>query len=718
MEERRALPLRSLVVPQPNASDYPKWDSTFVGTDVRLESTARCFTLCRHATAHDTFLFKTNDPKQDAYHDSTSSIEPNPWWSWHKYLGPHKVIAVASNRNGSIISAATDDATVYLLRGRDGEILASRKVCQTGRVFVAKLVWLDSIHDNERLLIELRSRESNDLCEDGSGFIIVTNIKSELLNGYDPSLVEDAACAMVIKHIKMICCDDVVGIVVCSTEDDNKLQFLSCNTEGLVSTNYYNMGQQEALEITKGVQLFNCLDEFSLDVNFGFRYLRIEEQVFYTFAANCSSDNCSAVLWINPLSTEQICQYKIPSARNNDANLRVAVIEEVKPFSTSLTYALAIGCMSLSKEAGGKVIILQILIDRDTNGLIQLTKPHIVYSIPLEQPLVSICLVANENQSFGFRMKVQMSNFVDCEYSEFCPHEESSLVIGQIRRYIQNSEFDLADKLVSSSGIEFLVNEKYSRFNPSEVALARIQHSFSIGAIDVLDLTKICLRQLAMGTMSNDLQGIKYYFIAVDCIFKAQSKLELEEYLQCLDSVVTSVANVQSTVGHEHKSFVSRIQQQITSKVEALRFLLYVSEPKEELVGIELNNVESCQNLFCLFIEKGRFRIAKKLLTSAYGAKLDAADLINPFLDVDETVLPIEYLPLLKEIILSKLAINHNLFHRLQVWCVELADAIDDAASSPSDLAPAISLLQVSKVFFHCASNLFVTKMRLTSFQL
>ena len=60
-----------------------------------------------HATAHDSTVFTKN---------------------WKTSFAPHQVCHVASNHDGSVIVALTNGGNISLLRARDGQVLATRRV--------------------------------------------------------------------------------------------------------------------------------------------------------------------------------------------------------------------------------------------------------------------------------------------------------------------------------------------------------------------------------------------------------------------------------------------------------------------------------------------------------------------------------------------------------------------------------------------------------------
>lgn len=56
--------------------------------------------------------------------------QPSTSWklSWKTSLAPHRIHQVATNEGGSVVAATTDNGTVSILRGRDGRVLATRRV--------------------------------------------------------------------------------------------------------------------------------------------------------------------------------------------------------------------------------------------------------------------------------------------------------------------------------------------------------------------------------------------------------------------------------------------------------------------------------------------------------------------------------------------------------------------------------------------------------------
>ena len=93
------------------------------------------------------------------------------------------VNAVTSNRDGSVIVAATDAGIVSLMRGSDGQVLATRKVSSSFAKEEASihLSWISQ----ERLLIECPT-DNDGASTSTSTLTLVSNIHGKTLNHENP----------------------------------------------------------------------------------------------------------------------------------------------------------------------------------------------------------------------------------------------------------------------------------------------------------------------------------------------------------------------------------------------------------------------------------------------------------------------------------------------------------------------------------------------------
>jgi hypothetical protein len=104
------------------------WDATVLD-QLNHQSTARkggannCSgTISGNAVAHGSNVtYVSNNPESTVL--------------WKKSFEPDRVGRVTSNSEGSIVAVSTDGGTISLLRGRDGTVLATRRVSSSASKF-------------------------------------------------------------------------------------------------------------------------------------------------------------------------------------------------------------------------------------------------------------------------------------------------------------------------------------------------------------------------------------------------------------------------------------------------------------------------------------------------------------------------------------------------------------------------------------------------------
>ena len=86
---------------------------------------------CRHAVAHGCSVLRIAEGREVGYERSLISDgdrDDDDWIAWEAPLGSRGVRRVESNADGTVVAASTDDGRLTLLRGSDGDTLATRRV--------------------------------------------------------------------------------------------------------------------------------------------------------------------------------------------------------------------------------------------------------------------------------------------------------------------------------------------------------------------------------------------------------------------------------------------------------------------------------------------------------------------------------------------------------------------------------------------------------------
>jgi hypothetical protein len=127
---------------------------------------------------------------------------------WKTSLAPHRIQQIASNTSGTVIAATTDNGTVSIIRGRDGRVLATRRVVEaktdkdyTGETqssfvsFVTTKLEGQSMISNPRdaLLVQTSDQPA----------LLVSNIQGDRLNDDNHTVVAQATKSMNLQVVQI-----------------------------------------------------------------------------------------------------------------------------------------------------------------------------------------------------------------------------------------------------------------------------------------------------------------------------------------------------------------------------------------------------------------------------------------------------------------------------------------------------------------------------------
>lgn len=187
------------------------WDRTIMDQDVDAVASwqqrqARGRFLTPHAMAMQSWVYGTEDRPFSGM-EETDHLKIR----WKTLLAPHRIFQIASNEDGSIIAATTDNGAISIIRGRDGKVLATRRLSTaiafegdngnspTSTFWCPHVSFLKSPTTTgprvDALLVQLPSSNQPPL--------LVSNIQGDRLNSMDDSVVAQATQSMNLDTIQV-----------------------------------------------------------------------------------------------------------------------------------------------------------------------------------------------------------------------------------------------------------------------------------------------------------------------------------------------------------------------------------------------------------------------------------------------------------------------------------------------------------------------------------
>ncbi|KAG7360761.1 hypothetical protein IV203_035860 [Nitzschia inconspicua] len=205
------------------------WDQTIMDQDVDAlvswqQRQARGRFMTPHAVAVQTWVygiqdrpFMEGDQDNNNNNNSIKDNNNNLQIRWKTSLAPHRIFQIASNENGTVIAATTDNGAITILRGRDGKVLASRRLTTsitmaleggknnsplettTTNLWCPHVSFIQSVVQNhtrtDALLVQLPSSHQPP--------ILVSNIQGDRLNDENDAVVAQATQSMNLDTIQL-----------------------------------------------------------------------------------------------------------------------------------------------------------------------------------------------------------------------------------------------------------------------------------------------------------------------------------------------------------------------------------------------------------------------------------------------------------------------------------------------------------------------------------
>lgn len=710
--------LRELRPPEAAEQDEEgSWDSTFQRELLRLSAIGSA-TICPHAVSVGSRVYGiTSTTKSDGVGDDLcmSDSSSERWWTWQRSLTEQAISqdstthrnnlvglvnCIASNTDGTVIGAATDSGIVTLMRGCDGQVLATRKVCSENLASIINLTWIvGGEEEQDVLLIEAPSDD------DGlSRLIFVSNIQGDRLNHPNNSvIVAEAARNMQITSLSLEGLyqgdiRDLRALTGCF-HGKTTIRLVACDCDGKLVVFDYNVLEKVVRFVKDNIGL-NEVAEWLIDFDVG---LHAQTQGNSSFAL-CSAHLNQAppmLVWFDPIALQTTCHFELPHAAA--ASTKVMAIETVASLFDNDTLAVAVAVKSSTKGASlpaGTIHVVQVLFD-ETMGLTVLRNPHVVYTVPIDEAPISMTMACispavTTIAPYSFRYKLWGSGNDECVYKVFEPIISTSTALGKIRSLLWRDEFDQADKIVTTVDVGALVSDAYASFHPSEIALHRLKHSLAVGSPAAMEQSQLCLRRLASGAVSGNEKGLRLLLEAVNFVIQFPSNLSLENFVFGLMTVTSTIQNVLQSIPTGKLVKLEAKKEAVVQQIHALQFLLNANAAGlGNQLSTPFHTIQCPGHLYTVFVNEHRFALAEMLYRSNLREQLTSDALVLPILKLSFDVKPRDYVSLLSEIVIPNLAINDDLLLRLKSWTCQVADALDDKNEEQLDLDAALLLLQV-----------------------
>jgi hypothetical protein len=758
--------IRDLPPPIPEVDENEStntWDSTYRPNSLWGSSDGQ---LCPHAVAHDQYVWGINT-------ESFANI-------WQAKLDGI-VSNMASNSNGTVLAVSTETGKVFLFNS-SGKILANRdfRSSKTRFVWISDSILLieitkstsssnnvlrDSLEDHHHLSSDNIHPNTNALTIHRS---LVSNIRGDLLNSNDDAIIAEASRSMHISVLTEPSFPTVTGVVLrnSSSSDSNddatrRIRFVGCNADeedgddgnkrNQVCITDYDMATSKVIQTqTNEVQLNDHDNEIVLDssVQWVTQTALFQQQqqqrsfVVLTGYRDGGGDGTwrtrrSCLFWLDVEDPKNITSYslsqkstflKVESLPNIDKALALAVAEK-----DSHSIRIQIVQVHIHDERTGQ--------SDSTNSL---SRPHVVYTIPVYQTTtsilsstlvsLSICSIPNPQNMYAFRYKLQVFNknrdeSTDGGENVYYYREFSSPVaktIGKIRGLLACNEWDAAEKILPAStdpAMEELVNEPFANFHPSEVALQRLQAVVTTASVlttastqelnETLIRAQDCIRQLAVGATTSS-KGMDLFVEAIDCVIRSPICLTMDKYIVGLSMVSTTIQKVKQTLEEDDvtKNKLQQKNEKVERQIAALQMLskLMSNDASEEGTNVSpletpFYKIRSISHLFAILIRERKFDWAEQLhsaCTSGVCAEeLTTETIIVPILELKSDVHPESIALFLHRVVVPSLTINHPLLSRLKAWVCRLADDLDDSTRDGcNNLEAAILLLKVRSCIY------------------
>ncbi len=668
------------------------WDETIGSND------EKCLPLlCLHASAHGSTVFGKN---------------------WSTSFAPHLVCHLASNHEGSIIVASTNEGNISLLRARDGQVLATRRVSEasstTKSAQVSFVADAHCHHAKDILIITVPSnrQETNESHSENVRVIIVSNIDGQQLNDENMEAVTQAASKMSIDAIRLATAKDLEAL---------QATFLNATTvrlavgdcDGNVSIHDYDTLQKQARVVCENV----LKEKEPLLPLVGIKLQKCGNDCVFVLFGCAHLETSIKLYWYDLIHLNMACEYTLLT--NKKKKPWLFDFEPLKSFHDS-SLAVAVAMKESSAASTGFIQVLQVCAE-DTMGLTVLTRPHKIYQISLEGStkkslLQGASLVALEEAGpYAFRFQADFGSERDATCCEFITSNDKIQdgIVGKIRMLIEREMYDEADALLTSTNSDILQSDTFAKFHSSEVALRRLERLLSSGDLgpeEIMERAQECLRRLIAGAVSSNEHGLQLFVQAADCVNMWPSGTHqptLAEFAMALSAVISAIHIVLQSVKPEFFSLLEIKKKELENRLSATKCIeaLVETDPARIVLSAPFIEAKSPSEVFLVLMEEGFFSVAEKFWRSEWGRHLNAETSAASILSLSPCYDPRAYAAVLKDIVLPKLSITHEAIPLIRAWACRCANIYDDN-DSELGLEASIFLLEVRNCHFELYHNL------------
>jgi hypothetical protein len=441
-------------------------------------------------------------------------------------------------------------------------------------------------------------------------------------------------------------------------------------------------------------------------------------------ASAVSASPSSSSEALSPPSLQSSCRYDLPAPHS-----RVTAMETLHIDSSSLAVAVAVVVSSSSSTAAAKsdtrILVLQLLVE-DTMGLVVLSKPHVLYSIPLASDTARVELVATPSYPFWFLFKEWSRTGSNRQwaatYKRFNPPPTASQALARLKGLVEKGQLDEASRILHGDGGDvnraLLADDEYSTFVPSEIPLKQLkavlvqaEQSKRLDGTDLRSIQQYAkeLEEASSTGTDRDGSGISHLLDAADLLTGLMGSPTVAQAQTLLSMAQQLLGNVDAVdfSGYQRDAggFVERRsarQRDIQDQLDVVGYLSRLIEKGgagSDHVRLDdhFRSIRTMPQLFEALVEQRFFALAELMWhQSADGqAWLAPHVLVSAILKVPPDASPQSYSALLEDVVLPQLSINHPYLRTVRSWVCRVADRLDETSTSDAGLDSAIHLLEV-----------------------
>jgi hypothetical protein len=683
------------------------------GADSNLHHSIPMSSLCRHAMSHGNAVW-------GLLHVSSSQQQA----SWRVDMNEPVEIVTASPQ-GSLVFVVTVGGTAALLRGSDGRVLVTKKLESSASPIMTTWIRQRSDSDSDLnpkeqpsngthslLLVTTPERGIGQHREDNQAVVtrltLVRNLTSgdEQGNGDPPKL-----CTAIVEGY---CFGAVTGKFV--DDQESRLHLAGCSKlmdETLVLLEWDFANNRVSVVASSSSDAFDCRS--------GLLPLQIQDGRSVIMCSTYVQNSRRSVDWLDESSLESLGRYDLSGED------RVTAMDVLGSYNRSEALAFAVTVSAAQSTASMAprrfmIHVLQLLVE-DSMGLAILSKPHMLYTVPLDPRCIKVEIAASRSSLYSFQIKAWASeDGREFDFWSFTPSQRSSQLLARMKRSIELGRLDEASDLLcedSNFEQESLFDDEYANVAFTEVPFRRLQVSLRHTSAEQpgpsMNAIQRYLRELVNAVLTKSKRtelALSHLYEAIDLLTSlkyARTLLEAERLLSETKSMIETLTSCGglSQLGYEGdcSQVLGQRMNDIQDRLGVIRFLFAIERKSEKKGGVNpvvdfddrIRDVKSLPHLFQTLLSTGNFPAARLLWHQSMESQfeLSTETLVSAVLQIPPTFLPHEYSAMLEDIILFRLSVNHEYLQCLRSWACRMADSLDDIASKRCGLESAIHLLEV-----------------------